>query len=119
MLVEKIDQNLVLVGAGNAHLVVLKRWAMAPIPNTRLTLINDAWELPYSAMIPGWLCGDFAKEAAFVDLVRLCSSVGASFINANVSGFDRENRRILLCDRAPVHYDLMSLALGSIHTVPP
>ena len=36
------EKSVVLVGAGNAHLVFLKRWGMRPLPGVAVTLVNEA-----------------------------------------------------------------------------
>ena len=52
-----IRHDLVLVGGGHAHIQVLKRWAMSPVPGTRLTLVVDRPIAVYSGMVPGFLAG--------------------------------------------------------------
>jgi selenide,water dikinase len=37
----EVGHDLVLVGGGHAHIQVLTRWAMAPVPGARLTLVVD------------------------------------------------------------------------------
>ena len=46
-------QDLVLVGGGHAHALVLRMWAMDPLPGTRLTVINPDPVTPYTGMLPG------------------------------------------------------------------
>ena len=52
-----IRHDLVLVGGGHAHIQVLKRWAMAPVPGARLTLVVDRPVAVYSGMVPGFVAG--------------------------------------------------------------
>ena len=37
-----IEKSVVLVGAGNAHLVFIRRWGMRPVPGVAVTLVNEA-----------------------------------------------------------------------------
>ena len=48
-----------LLGAGHAHVEVLRRFAMRPEPGVRLTLIGREPETPYSGMLPGLIRGDY------------------------------------------------------------
>ena len=71
-----IEKRVILVGAGNAHLVFVNRWRMRPMPGLAVTLVSDADEVPYSAMVPGVVGGDYARAEAMIDLVKLCSASG-------------------------------------------
>ena len=35
-----LTRDLVLIGGGHTHALVLLRWGMAPLPGTRLTVID-------------------------------------------------------------------------------
>ena len=66
-----IEKHVVLVGAGNAHLVFLKRWRMSPWPGVAVTLVSESSEIPYSAMVPGHIAEQAAKDATAKPVVPL------------------------------------------------
>src|SRR5437660_994450 len=78
--VAPIAKHVVLVGAGNAHLQFVKRWRMKPLPGVAVTLVNPTTVIPYSAMVPGHIAGDYAWDDITIDLVRLCQSAGVRLV---------------------------------------
>src|SRR5436190_2016369 len=114
-----IEKNVVLVGAGNAHLVFVKRFGMRPVPGIAVTLVSEAAVIPYSAMVPGHIAGDFTRDAITIDLVRLCRAVGVRFVADRVSRIDPRSRQVRFAGRAPLQYDLLSIGIGSIPACPP
>ena len=113
-----IEKHVVLVGAGNAHLVFLKRWRMSPWPGVALTLISEFAEVPYSAMVPGHIAGEYRWDEITLDLVKLCRSAGARFVASRVTGLAPSERRIEFADRPAMAYDVLALGLGSLPVAP-
>jgi selenide,water dikinase len=105
-------KELVLVGGGHTHALVLKRWGMAPVPGVRLTLINPGPTAPYTGMLPGHIAGHYPREALEIDLVRLARFAGARLILGAVDAIDPVARRASVPGRAPLAYDLLSVDIG-------
>jgi selenide, water dikinase len=83
-----------------------------------VTLVNDATVIPYSAMVPGHIAGDYSWDDITIDLVRLCQAVKIRFVAEQVTGIDPVGRKVLFAHRPPLAYDALSLGLGSIPATP-
>jgi len=111
--VAEIRRDLVLVGGGHAHALVLRMLAMRPIAGLRVTLISPTSHTPYSGMLPGLVAGHYSFEQTHIDLARLCQWAGVRFIAAEVTALDPQQRRLSVSGRPPVDYDLLSIDIGS------
>ncbi|PKO29419.1 MAG: selenide, water dikinase SelD [Betaproteobacteria bacterium HGW-Betaproteobacteria-9] len=114
---QPILRDLVLVGGGHSHVVVLRMLAMQAEPGLRITLICTDVDTPYSGMLPGYISGHYSFDEVHIDLGRLASFAGARFIHGEVVGLDRANQRVLLRNRPSVPYDLLSINTGSTPNV--
>ena len=113
-----ITDEVVLIGGGHAHALVLKKWAMKPVPGVRLTVINPAPTAPYTGMLPGYVAGHYAREALEIDLVQLARHAGARLILGAATGIDRVSRHVSVSGRADVFYDLVSVDIGITSEMP-
>ena len=105
-------RDLVLVGGGHAHVLVLRLWAMDPQPGVRLTLVSPEPAAPYTGMLPGHVAGHYAREDLMIDLVRLAEAASARFILERATGLDLAQRQLHLAGRPPLSFDLLSLDVG-------
>lgn len=108
-----IVKDVVLVGAGHAHVAVLRSFGMEPIPGVRLTLITREVDTPYSGMLPGHVAGHYAADDILIDTGPLARFAGARLFQDEAVGLDTAGRRVICRDRPPVPYDVVSLDIGS------
>jgi selenide,water dikinase len=111
------SKHIVLLGVGHTNAHIVRMWGMNPIPDTDLTCITDFPVAAYSGMLPAVLAQQVDPEEMQIDLVRLCSSVGARLIRGRVNGIDHNRREIQIDDRPPIPYDALSIGIGSVPTV--
>jgi len=106
-------KDLVLVGGGHAHVQVIRRWMMRPVPGVRLTLVVDRPDAVYSGMVPGFVAGDYRSHELEIDVVPLARRARARVILAAATRVDPNARRIALEGRPALSYDAASLDVGS------
>lgn len=112
------SRDIVLIGGGHAHALVLRSWGMNPLPGARLTLINPGPTAPYTGMLPGFVAGHYDRDALEIDLVRLARFAGARMIFGRVTAMDRDSRKIEVPGRAPIAFDIASLDIGITSDMP-
>lgn len=108
------QKDVVLLGAGHAHLQVLRRWRRRPMGGARLTCVSDFPLACYCGMAAGALAGQYPPERMQIDLVRLCAAVGARLVCDSVEAVDVHRRELRLADRPPLPFDLLSIGVGSV-----
>ena len=113
-----MTRDLVLLGGGHTHALVLRKWGMNPLAGARLTVINPGPTAPYSGMLPGFVAGHYGRDELDIDLVKLCRFAGARLILGAASGVDRERRVVNVPNRPDVAYDVLSIDVGITSTMP-
>lgn len=113
-----LTRDLVLVGGGHAHALVLRMWGMKPLAGVRLTVINPGPTAPYSGMLPGHIAGHYSRDELDIDLVKLGRFAGARVIVGEAVHIDRQAKQVHVTGRPPIGYDVVSIDIG-IHTKMP
>ncbi len=110
----QLTDNLVLMGGGHSHAIVLKLWGMNPIPGVHLTLITDRTHTPYSGMLPGQVAGFYDFEETHIDLRYLTHFAQANFYLDTVIDLNLENKQIICENHPPIGFDYLSIDIGSV-----
>ncbi len=108
-----VVRDVVLVGGGHSHVLLIRRWAMQPMSGVRLTLVSNSYESPYSGMLPGLIAGHYSVDEVHVDLLRLCNWAGVRFIESTLLSIDMDAQEIDLAGRPNLGFDVLSLDTGS------
>ncbi|WP_420567804.1 selenide, water dikinase SelD [Thalassovita sp.] len=113
-----LTRDLVLIGGGHSHALVLLKWGMQPLPGTRVTVINPGPTAPYSGMLPGHIAGHYSRDELEIDLVRLARFAGARVILDRAVGLDATAKTITLQDGREIAYDVASIDVGITSELP-
>ena len=106
-------RRLVLVGAGHAHVQVLRDWIDAPLPDVELVLVSPSRFAPYSGMVPGWLQGVYRFDEIGIDAGALAHAAAARFIEDEVIAIELAEPLVRLRRHDPLRCDVVSLNVGS------
>ncbi|AFY41137.1 FAD-dependent oxidoreductase [Nostoc sp. PCC 7107] len=106
-------KDLVLVGGGHSHAIVLRMFAMKPLQGVRLTLITPAPNTPYSGMLPGHIAGLYSYEQCHINLPRLTRFAHAQLYIDSMVNLDLDNHKVICANRPAVNFDVLSIDIGS------
>lgn len=113
-----LTRDLVLVGGGHSHALVLRMWGMNPLPGVRVTVINPGPTAPYSGMLPGFVAGHYSRQDLDIDLVRLARFANARVILGAATGIDPVAKLVHVEGRAPIGFDVASIDIGITSEMP-
>jgi selenide,water dikinase len=106
-------EDLILLGGGHTHVLLIKALAMRPIPGVRVTLVSEKTLTPYSGMLPGFVAGHYSLEQTNIDLNALCRKASVRWITARCDAIDADNKRLSLRDQSDLEFDVLSVDIGS------
>ncbi len=105
--------HLVLIGAGHAHLTVMKELAAIIARGHRVTVVSDGKFQYYSGMGPGLLAGRYRPARIRFDVATMVEARGGRFLDDRVEQIDPHRRRLALASGQHLDYDTLSLNTGS------
>ena len=65
------EKNLVLIGGGHSHILLMKKMGMKPIKGLNITLVTPDPELVYTGMLPAAILGAYNYDQIKIDLIQL------------------------------------------------
>jgi selenide,water dikinase len=107
-------KRILLVGAGHAHLAVLRALKAEPLHGARFALVAPRAKQLYSGMLPGLIAGHYRRPQAEIDVARLAGAVFAEFIEGDVVKLDPRHKVAKLRDGAELEFDLVSINVGAL-----
>jgi selenide,water dikinase len=110
---QNITQDVVLIGGGHSHAIVLKQFGINPLPGVRLTLITDVYHTPYSGMLPGYIAGLYDFDDCHIDLRPLAQFALGRMIQGEVIGLNLDQNQVLCRNHPPISFDILSINIGS------
>ncbi|MCK9516960.1 MAG: FAD-dependent oxidoreductase [Ottowia sp.] len=102
-------KHLVLLGAGRAHILVLKGLARRRRSDLAVTLVTPAPYYIAPELLPGYVAGDHALEEFRIPLDELVEASGVTFVPAHVYSLDPNARRVQLSSGDALPYDVLSV----------
>jgi len=107
-------RQLVLLGAGHAHLHVLERLAANPLVGARINLVAPQARQLYSGMVPGFVAGRYTLEDCLLHLEPLVRRAGIRWLTRSVRGLNANTQTVLFDDGSTLHYDWLSVNTGPV-----
>ncbi|HSS77012.1 MAG TPA: FAD-dependent oxidoreductase [Thermoanaerobaculia bacterium] len=109
--------RLLLVGAGHAHLEILRRLILEPLRDVALTVVSVSPLHHYSGMVPGYLQGTYREDEIAVRIPDLVARAEGQFLCGRAVAL-RPDRQVVHVQTSPaetveVPWDLVSFAVGS------
>lgn len=110
-------RRVILIGAGHAHLALVRQAAAFHALNAELVLIDPGlfW---YSGMATGLLSGAYAAADDQLDPQALCLHFKVTFYQQRVTHVASADQCVTLADGRVLGYDLCSLNTGSRIEIP-
>lgn len=105
--------DLLLAGAGHAHLGVLRLWRDGRRPPGRIGLLSEGPYAWYSGMLPGLLAGRYRQEQCRIALAALCASAGVEFLEGRLVGLYPASNTLELESGKRLSASWLSLNVGS------
>jgi NADH dehydrogenase FAD-containing subunit len=105
--------RVVLVGAGHAHLLVLKHAGALRAAGVEPVLVAPP-TFHYSGLATAVLSGALPPSRALLDVAALAARHGVPHLPAEVTAIDRRTRRLHLSDGQDLAYDAVSFNIGSV-----
>ena len=109
-------RQLVLLGAGHAHVQVLARMAQSPWAGAQITLVAPHGRQLYSGMVPGFVAGHYALDDCVIPLEPLVRRSGIRWLQHSVCGLDAQTQRVQLDDGGELAYDWLSINTGPVQS---
>jgi len=108
-----MGKELLLVGAGHAHLSTFRNLHHITAAGHRVTVVSPSARYHYSGMGPGVLSGRYRPEEGRIEMRRLVELRGARFLEDRVVEIEAPRGRVILASGKRLSFDIASFNIGS------
>jgi NADH dehydrogenase FAD-containing subunit len=108
-----MGKQLILVGAGHAHLTCLKSLRDFAARGHHVTVIGPGTHHYYSGMGPGMLGQTYRPQEIRFNSQRLAEAGGARFVKGLVSRVRPAEHKLVMASGEEISYDVVSFNIGS------
>ncbi len=109
-----MKKHLVMVGAGHAHLTILKNLEHIVKNGDTVTVISPGNYQYYSGMGPGMLAGRYRPQDVRFDVKKMTVDRGGTFIKSRVVKIKPSQKLLMLSSDQTIPYDVASFNTGSM-----
>lgn len=106
--------HIVLIGAGHAHVEVLRRLRAQPRPDIHVTVVSKFPNAAYSGMVPGYVAGFYEASEPFISISRLADFDRCDMVIGEAVDFDAAARRVTLSNGQQIAGDIISIDVGAV-----
>lgn len=106
-------KKLLLIGGGHSHVEVIRRFALQPLRDVEITLVNPTTQAPYSGMLPGFIAGHYGFEQCHIDLDALARTADARFVKSAINGIHTAAKLAFCSNGETFGYDVAAIDIGS------
>ena len=106
------EKNLVLIGGGHSHILLMKKMGMKPIKGLNITLVTPDPELVYTGMLPAAILGAYNYDQIKIDLIKLSKFAKCKIVFSYVNKINLQRKEVYLGERNPLEFDVLSIDIG-------
>lgn len=106
-------KTIALVGAGHAHLEVIRLFRERPLVDTRLVVVSDSDVAAYSGLLPAALSGQADPADMLIDLHKLCDDPNIELIVDPLASLNGDAHTLTTEIGRTVEFSVASLDIGS------
>src|ERR1035437_5718823 len=106
-------RHIVLIGAGHAHVEVLRCFRLRPDPSVRLTLVTPGRDTSYSGMLPGYVAGHYSRAEIHIRVDRLADFAGCDAVFQRAVGLEANTCRMGMADGSSICGEIISIDVGA------
>jgi pyridine nucleotide-disulfide oxidoreductase family protein len=107
-------KRLLLLGAGHAHVHVLKTLGELPLENTDVTLVTPYTRQVYSGMLPGWIAGHYRIDECVIPIAPLATRAGVKLHITAADAIDVARNVVKCTNGEAIEFDVVSIDTGPV-----